>query len=119
MSSFISLEDTISIKGAFKFSPYFDSTVFSFLEREGYHRATYMKSKDMYYFKEIVNVKNQKLVIVIQGDAMYVYEKADILNIDNFIRMFSFNAYRSFRGTYDQMCTFVGEYDGGQEKMLD
>lgn len=116
MSSFISLDGTMSIKGAFKFSPYFDSTVFSFLEREGYHRAEYMKSKDRYYFKEIVNVKNQKLVIVIQGDAIYVYKTTDISNIDDCIKLFRFDEYRSFKGTYNQMCTFVEEYDEGQEK---
>jgi hypothetical protein len=112
MSSFISLDDTINIKGAFKFSPYFDSTVFSFLESEGYHRAEYIKSKDKYYFKEIVNVKNQRIVIIIQGDAIYVYKNTDKLNSDNFIKMFSFDDYRSFKGTYNQMCLFVKEYDG-------
>lgn len=112
MTSNISLEGTVSVKGAFKFSPYFDSTVFTFLEREGYQRAEYVQFKEKYYFKELTNEKNQTFVIVVQGDALYVYKDKDQLNIKNCIKMFRFDEYRSFRGTYDKMCIFVNEYDG-------
>jgi hypothetical protein len=112
MSVSISFDDAMIIKGAFKWSPYFDSTVFSFLKSEGYLRAEDLQSKHTYYVKEVVNDKNQRLVVIIQGDAIYVYKNIDKLEGHNFIKMFNFEEYRSFRGTYNQMCVFVKEFDG-------
>jgi len=91
----------------FRDSPYFDSTVFSFLEKEGYSRHGIRNTKDCYYFKYLTNVKNQKVIAIIKGDAIYISDDYD----GSCIKNFNFDDYRSFRGTYDQMCIFVKDCD--------